>query len=60
MKLYGTTLMKKLIRVIESMTNPAHVVGTRNYINFYYRQYGIKNKPIIEMYYNVKVKKLRD
>jgi hypothetical protein len=52
-------LVKKLISVIESMTSILHIDATKRYIDLYFKQYGNKNKVIVELYFNRKVKELR-
>jgi len=60
MKLHNISLVKQIISVIESIQTFNHIDGTRNYIDSYYRQHGVKSKPIIELYYNRKLNELRD
>jgi len=51
--------MKKLIKVIESIKNETHILGTRRYIDLYYKRYGEKNKGIVELYFNKTIKVLK-
>lgn len=50
-------ILEKLIKVIDSMEKPEHIVGVRNYIDSYYKLYGIKNKGLIEIYFRTRSKK---
>ena len=52
-------VMKKLLKVIESITKLDHIEGTRRYIDLYYRQYGTQNKGIIELYFKKQVKSIK-
>ena len=51
---------KKLLSVIKSMSASIHVPCVRNYIDLYYKKNGIKDKEMIEYYFKVKRKGLRD
>lgn len=52
-----TMVIEKLFKVIDSMDNLEHMVGVRNYIDLYYKQYGIKNKSLIEIYFKTRKEK---
>jgi len=60
MELWSIDLMKKLLKVIESMSSTRHINGTRKYIELYYQIYGTRNKSIIELYFNKTIKSLKD
>jgi hypothetical protein len=51
--------VKKLIKVIESMTSILHIDATKRYMDLYFKQYGTRNKVIVELYFKRKVKELK-
>lgn len=53
-------LVKKLIKVIESMTSILHIDGTQRYMDLYFKQYGTRNKVIVELYFKKKVKDIKN
>lgn len=57
---WDINLVRKLIKVIESMKNETHILGTRRYIDLYYKQYGERNRGIIELYFNKTIKVLKN
>ena len=59
MTLTEVHLVKKLLAVIESMTSILHIDATKRYIDLYFKHYGNKNKVIVELYFNQKVKELK-
>jgi len=50
-------VIRKLLKVIDSMEKPEHMTGVRNYIDLYYQQYGLQNKGLIEIYYRTRIEK---
>ncbi len=46
----------KILKMIESTRNSVQGLGTRNYINLYYKQYGTKHYTYIEEVFNNKIK----
>ena len=50
-------VMKKLIKVIDSMTSREHIKAVRNYIDLYYKMYGTQNKGLIEIYFKTRKEK---
>lgn len=56
---WDINLVRKLIKVIESIKSTNHIDGTRRYIDLYYQQYGERNRGIIELYFNKTVKALK-
>lgn len=59
MKLHNPIVVKKLIKVIESIKTLEQVKSTRRYIDLYYKQYGIQNKAIIELYFRRYKKRIK-
>ena len=50
------SMIIKIIKMIDSTRNPIEGIGTRNYIDLYYRQYGTSKKKYIEEVFNNKIK----
>jgi hypothetical protein len=50
--------MKKLLKVINSMSNMLQIDATRKYIDLYYNKFGEKRKDLIEYYFRNKQKNL--
>ena len=46
----------KILKMIESTRNSVQGLGTRDYINLYYKQYGTKHYTYIEEVFNNKIK----
>ena len=51
---------KKLLSVIKSMNSTVQIPATRIYIDLYYKKNGTKLKEMIEFYFKVKKRDLRD
>jgi hypothetical protein len=51
---------KKVIRVIKSINNRVHIIPVRNYIDLYYKKNGEKSKEMIEYYFRIKKKEIRN
>ena len=51
---------KKVIKVIKSIRNIVHVIPVRNYIDLYYKKNGEKQKEMIEYYFRIKKKEVRN
>jgi hypothetical protein len=51
--------MKKLLKVINSMSNILQIDATRKYIDLYYKQFGEARKDVIEYYFRNKKKGLK-
>lgn len=49
--------MRKLIKVIDSMTDREHIKAVRNYIDLYYKMHGTQNKGLIEIYFKTRKEK---
>ena len=45
-----TSILRKVIKVIQSTKNREQMLNTTKYINLYYKLHGTKNKWIIESY----------
>ncbi len=45
-----TSILRKVIKVIQSTKNREQMLNTKKYINLYYKLHGTKNKWIIESY----------
>ena len=45
-----TSILQKVIKVIQSTKNREQMLNTKKYINLYYKLHGTKNKWIIESY----------
>ena len=52
--------MKKLLKVINSMSNILQIDATRKYIDSYYKQFGETRKDVIEYYFRNKKKNLKN
>ena len=52
--------MKKLLKVINSMSNILQIDATRKYIDLYYKQFGEARKDVIEYYFRNKKKNLKN
>lgn len=50
-------VIKKLLAVVDSMSKIQQVQTVRNYIDCYYKLYGIKNKGLIEIYFRTRKEK---
>jgi hypothetical protein len=48
--------MKKLIAVINSMSNILQIDATRKYIDLYYKKFGESKKDFIEYYFRNKLR----
>ncbi len=51
---------RKVIKVIKSISNVIHVIPVRNYIDLYYKKNGEKGKEMIEYYFRIKKKEVRN
>jgi len=51
--------MKKLLKVINSMSNILQIDATRKYIDLYYKQFGETRKDLIEYYFRNKKKRFK-
>jgi hypothetical protein len=45
-----TSILRKVIKVIETTENREQMLSTKKYINLYYKLHGTKNKWIIQSY----------
>ena len=50
------TIITKIIKMIDSTQNSVQGIGTRNYIDLYYRQFGTSKKEYIENVFSNKIK----
>jgi hypothetical protein len=50
-------VIQKLFKVIDSMDKAEHIYGVRNYLDSYYKLYGLQNKGIIEIYFRTRKEK---
>lgn len=50
-------VIQKLFKVIDSMDKVEHIYGVRNYLDSYYKLYGLQNKGIIEIYFRTRKEK---
>jgi len=50
-------VMKKLLKVIDSMEKPIHADAVRKYIDLYYQMYGTQYKGLIEIYFRTRKEK---
>lgn len=50
-------VMKKLLKVIDSMSSYEQIPAVRKYIELYYRMYGTQNKGLIEVYFKTRKEK---
>lgn len=53
-----TSVLRKVIRVVESTKNREQLQIAKKYINLYYRMYGDKSKWVVEHYYRNQKNKL--
>ena len=51
---------KKVIRVIKSITHRVHIEPVRNYIDLYYKKNGDKSKEMVEYYFRIKKKEIKN
>jgi hypothetical protein len=51
-------VLLKVVKMIDTIQNGYHALGTKNYIDLYYKQYGTEKKEFIEKYFDSKVKSL--
>jgi hypothetical protein len=51
---------KKVIRVIKSINNRVHIIPVRNYIDLFYKKNGEKGKEMIEYYFRIKKKEVKN
>jgi len=51
-------VINKIVKMIDTMQNGRHALGTRKYIDLYYKEYGSKNKSFLELYFESKLKSL--
>lgn len=51
---------KKLLSVIKSMDTTLQIPATRTYIDLYYKKNGVKLKEMIEFYFKMKKRDLRN
>ena len=51
-----SNIVTKIIKMIDSTTNSIQGIGTRNYIDLYYIEYGTSKKQYIEEVFNNKIK----
>jgi len=49
-------MITKIIKMIDSTQNSVQGIGTRNYIDLYYRQFGTSKKEYIESVFSNKIK----
>tara|TARA_B110000858_G_C17803469_1_gene476535 strand:+ start:3402 stop:3581 length:180 start_codon:yes stop_codon:yes gene_type:complete len=50
-------IIEKLFKVIDSMSKIEHIKGVRNYLDLYYKQFGLQNKGLIEIYFRTRKEK---
>lgn len=50
-------VVRKLLKVIDSMEKVEHMEGVRRYIDLYYKQYGLQNKGLVEIYFRTRTEK---
>ena len=50
----------KVIKVIKSIRNIVHIIPVRNYIELYYKKNGQKGKEMIEYYFRIKKKEVKN
>ena len=50
-------IIQKLFKVIDSMSKVEHIKGVRNYLDLYYKQFGLQNKGLIEIYFRTRKEK---
>jgi hypothetical protein len=51
---------RKVIKVIKSIRNIVHIIPVRNYIDLYYKKNGQKGKEMIEYYFRIKKKEVKN
>jgi len=51
---------KKVIKVIKSISSVIHIIPVRTYIDLYYKKNGEKGKEMIEYYFRIKKKEIRN
>jgi len=51
-----SNILIKILKMIESTRDSKQGLGTRNYIDLYYKQYGTKHKTYIEEVFQSKIK----
>ena len=49
-------MITKIIKMIDSTQNSVQGIGTRNYIDLYYRQFGTSKKEYIDSVFSNKIK----
>jgi hypothetical protein len=54
-----TSVLRKVIRVIQSTKTRTQLLIAENYIDLYYKMYGTKNKWVVENYYKKQSIKLK-
>jgi hypothetical protein len=50
-------IVRKLLKVIDSISSKDHILAVRRYIDLYYKLYGTENKGIIEIYFRTRKEK---
>lgn len=50
-------VMRKLLKVIDSMNSYEQIPAVRKYIELYYQMYGTQNKGLIEVYFRTRKEK---
>jgi len=53
-----TSILRKVIRVIESTKTTTQLLSAKKYIDLYYKMYGTKNKWVVKNYYKKQSNKL--
>jgi len=51
---------RKVIKVIKSISNIVHIIPVRTYIDLYYKKNGEKGKEMIEYYFRIKKKEVKN
>ncbi len=54
-----TSVLRKVIRVIQSTKTTTQLLSAEKYIDLYYKMYGTKNKWVVENYYKKQSIKLK-
>jgi hypothetical protein len=54
-----TSILRKVIRVIQSTKTRTQLLIAKKYIDLYYKMYGTKNKWVVENYYKKQSIKLK-
>jgi hypothetical protein len=57
MNRFKEMVARKLFKVIDSIEKIEHIEGVRRYIDLYYKQYGLQNKGLIEIYFRTRTEK---